>query len=239
MKFKPAFKPAKLLKRYKRFLADAVLEDGSETTLHCPNTGSMRNCSAPGSRIWYSTSDSRTRKYPHTFEIIEVAGKYLAGINTGRANGLVREAIESGLVRALAGYGSVRQEVKYGEENSRIDLLLQEHGGRPGQACYIEVKNVTLAMADGMGLFPDAVSVRGTKHLRELMTIVARGDRAVLFFCVQHTGATCAGPAEAIDPEYCRSLHQALAFGVEVLCYRCQLASNEIVIDQSIPFQWY
>lgn len=235
MKFDPPFRPAILQRRYKRFLADVALEDGSMLTIHCPNTGSMRNCSAPGSRIWFSTSDNRNRKYPHTFEMIEVEGKALAGINTGRANPLVREAIEAGVVTRLGGYRTLRQEVGYGAENSRIDFLLQDHPDAPGRDCYIEVKNVTLGMGDGLGLFPDAVSTRGTKHLRELMHIAGQGGRAVLFFCVQHTGIARVEPAVAIDPAYSRTLREADAAGVELMAWQAEMGPGEIRLARELP----
>jgi sugar fermentation stimulation protein A len=235
VKFNPPFQPAKLVRRYKRFLADVELPDGVVRTIHCPNTGSMKHCNTPGSRIWYSTSDSKTRKYPHTFEMIEVAGKNLAGINTGRANHLVREAIETGSVPSLSGYRTLKSEVKYGQENSRIDFLLQDSSGHSGKNCYIEVKNVTLGMGGGLGLFPDAVSTRGTKHLRELMHIADQGDRAVLFFCVQHTGIERVEPALEIDPQYSATLVQAAAAGVEMMAWQASMSADEIRLVQEIP----
>lgn len=235
MKFHPPFQSAKLIRRYKRFLADVELPDGSVMTIHCPNTGSMKHCNTPGSRIWYSTSDSKTRKYPHTFEMIEVTGNKLAGINTGRANHLVREAIENGKVPSLSGYRELHPEVKYGQENSRIDFLLQDHQGRSGKDCYIEVKNVTLGMGSGLGLFPDAVSTRGTRHLRELMHIVDQGDRAVLFFCVQHTGINWVEPALEIDPQYSATLVQAAAAGVEMMAWQASMSEDEISLAKEIP----
>jgi sugar fermentation stimulation protein A len=235
MKFTPPFQPATLIRRYKRFLADVELPDGSTITIHCPNTGSMKNCNVPGSRVWYSTSDNKTRKYPNTFEMVEVNGKHLAGINTIRANHLVRELIEKGKVSSLTGYASLRPEVKYGKENSRIDFLLQEHPHEPGRACYIEVKNVTLGMGKGLGLFPDSVSTRGTKHLRELMHIVRQGDRAVLFFCVQHTGIKRVEPAVEIDPEYSATLNEAASAGVEILAWQAKMSAGDITLVRQIP----
>jgi sugar fermentation stimulation protein A len=235
VKFASPLQPAKLIRRYKRFLADIELPDGSSITIHCPNTGSMLNCAKPGSRIWYSTSDNEKRKYPHTFEIVEVSGKKLAGINTGRANHLVREAIEGGLVPALDGYQSLRSEVKYGNENSRIDFLLQDNPADSSRDCYIEVKNVTLAMGKGLGLFPDAVSTRGTKHLRELTHIASQGDRAVLFFCVQHTGIDRVEPAMEIDPEYGNILIKAAAAGVELMAWQASINAREIRLVREVP----
>jgi sugar fermentation stimulation protein A len=235
VKFTPPFQTAKLIKRYKRFLADVELADGSSMTIHCPNTGSMLNCNTPGSRVWYSTADNKKRKYPHTFEMIELAGKKLAGINTGRANHLVREAIEDNLVESLRGYQSLRREVRYGNENSRIDFLLQNNPADPGRDCYIEVKNVTLHMGKGRGLFPDSVSTRGTKHLRELMHIAEQGGRAVLFFCVQHTGIEQVEPAAEIDPEYSRTLCEAASAGVEIMAWQAKMNAREITLVREVP----
>ena len=168
MKFDPPLQTATLIKRYKRFMADVELSNGEVLTLHCPNTGSMKNCAEPGSQVWFSDSGNPKRKYPHTWELVSVEGNFVAGINTNRANALVKEALENNVVPALSGYDELRSEVKYGEENSRIDLLLE----RGDERCYVEVKNVTLGMGDGLGMFPDAVSARGTKHLRELKQMV-------------------------------------------------------------------
>jgi sugar fermentation stimulation protein A len=235
MKFTPPFQPATLIRRYKRFLADIELPDGKVITIHCPNTGSMLHCNTPGSRVWFSTSDSKTRKYPHTFEMIEVAGKKRAGINTGRANALVREAIENDVIPALQGYQTLRQEVKYGQENSRIDFLLQDHPQRPSEDCYIEVKNVTLGMGKGLGLFPDAVSARGTKHLRELVHIREQGSRAVLLFCVQHSGIERVAPATEIDPDYSAALVAAAEAGVEIMAWQALMTAREIRLEKAIP----
>ena len=239
MKISPPLSEARLIRRYKRFLADVILADGTETTLHCPNTGSMKNCQPDNARVWYSKSDNPKRKYPFTWELVElpvsfsgVEGNVLAGINTGRSNHLVKEAIASNCIDELLGYDVIRSEVRYGQENSRVDLLLQKGSVTD---CYVEVKNVTLAENNGLGLFPDAVTTRGQKHLRELMEMVAEGYRAVLFFCVQHTGIKRVAPADDIDPEYGQMLRKAVAAGVEVLAYSCVLAPDEIRLDQRIP----
>lgn len=210
--------PAVLLARYKRFLADVRLPDGSEITIHCPNTGSMKNCLLPGSPCWYSVSESKTRKYPQTLEVVSTPGGHLAGINTARTNELVDSALRAGAIHELRGYGAIQREVVYGEEKSRIDFLLSGHP-QDGRCCYLEVKNVTLMEAEGRGYFPDAVSARGSKHLRELMLMVQQGHRAVLLFCVQHTGIKQVSPADHIDPIYGATLRAAMAAGVEVLAY--------------------
>jgi sugar fermentation stimulation protein A len=223
---------ARLSKRYKRFLADVVLDDGRSLTAHCPNTGSMLGCHTPGSRVWLSRSDNPNRKYPHTWELVEVDGGALVGINTGRANALVREAIVSGRIGELAGYEEIRQEVRYGKENSRVDFLLTGKGG----ACYLEVKNVTAAVDDGIALFPDAVSTRGAKHLRELIGILSHaGHRAVLCYCVQRPDVREVRPADEIDPEYGRTLREALDAGVEVIAYRAKLDLEAVVLRERIP----
>ncbi|MEX2366783.1 MAG: DNA/RNA nuclease SfsA [Pseudohongiellaceae bacterium] len=235
MKFDPPLKPARLFKRYKRFLADVVLPDESMLTLHCPNTGSMKNCATPGSVVWYSDSGNPARKYPHTFELVETTPGVLAGINTGRANALVREALDRDQIPELAGYRELQAEVRYGQENSRIDFLLQGHPARPGENCYLEVKSVTLGAGSGLGLFPDAVTARGSRHLRELAAIRQQGHRAILFYCVQHTGIEQVRPADEIDPEYGRTLREAVAAGVEVIAWRAAIRIDEIRLWVPVP----
>lgn len=219
-----------LIKRYKRFLADVQLEDGQEVTAHCPNTGSMRNCAESGSRVWLKDSGNPKRKYPLGWELVEVEGRYLASINTGRANALIKEAIKNGVISQLQGYSEIRSEVKYGE-NSRIDLLLKEDG-KP--QVWVEIKNVTLLEDDGWGSFPDAVTARGAKHLKELMHRVEQGDRAAMVFCVPHTGIQKVRPADQIDPEYGRLLREAKAAGVEVMAYAASIDERSIVIDKEL-----
>lgn len=233
MKIVPPFERATLIKRYKRFLADIRLSSGEEMTIHCPNTGSMKNCWQAETPCWFSRSDDPRRKLSGTLEITTTPDGFLAGVNTNRPNKLVREAIEQGVIAELQGYESIRAEVKYGAENSRIDLLLT---GEELAPCYVEVKNTTLGAGGGRVLFPDAVTERGTKHLRELISMVQQGHRAVLVFCVQHSGADCAGPADEIDPVYGATLRQAIAAGVEVLVYGCRISATEIVIDRPLPF---
>ncbi|TQV68291.1 DNA/RNA nuclease SfsA [Exilibacterium tricleocarpae] len=234
MKFAPPLQQAVLLKRYKRFLADVTLDSGEQTTIHCPNTGSMKNCILEGSPCWFSTSANPKRKYPYTWEIATTPAGALAGINTGRSNALVVEAVETGVITELQGYETLRTEVAYGAERSRIDILLQGRAGETGARCYVEVKNVTLEDTGGRGLFPDAVSARGTKHLRELMGVVAGGDRAVLLYCVQHTDIRWVEPADTIDPHYGETLREAVALGVEVVAYRASLSPLEIVLQRRL-----
>jgi sugar fermentation stimulation protein A len=224
----PPLLPGTLIKRYKRFLADVILEDGSTVTVHCPNSGSMKGCADPGSRVYISRSSNPGRKYPFTWEMVESDG-FWAGINTGRPNYLVREAIENGTAVELQGYETIRPEVAYGE-HSRIDLLLESSGKR----CFVEVKNVTL-VENGLALFPDAVTTRGQKHLNELMRVVREGDRGIIFFTVQRGDGTTVSPADAIDPEYGRLLRLAMMNGVEALAYRARITPQEILLTERIP----
>ena len=230
MKWSAPLARGRLIRRYQRFLADVDL-DGTAVTAHCPNTGSMLGCAEPGSRVWLSRAENPSRKLPWTWEMVE-AGGTLVGINTGRANALVREAIESGAVPPLAGYETLRPEVRYGRESSRADFLLS---GGPRMPCYVEVKNVTAAVTQGVALFPDAVSMRGTRHLRELMAAVRAGHRAALVFCVQRGDVEEVRPADDIDPEYGRTLRRALEAGVEALALRARVSVTEIRLDVPIP----
>lgn len=226
-----------LQRRYKRFLADITTADGESITLHCPNTGSMKNCQEPGSRVWYTDSGNPKRKYACTWELVEVDSRYLVGINTGRANKLVHEALSSGWLDKLKGYNSIRSEVPYGEQKSRIDFLLEDSDRKPNVPCYIEVKNVSLGAGGGLGKFPDAVTSRGQKHLQELLHMHQQGYRAVLCFCVQHSGIDRIEPADEIDPEYGRLLREVAAGGVEVLAYRADfdVAASRIELRSEIP----
>lgn len=220
------------MQRYKRFLADVRLADGSVITAHTPNTGSMLGCAEPGSRVWLRAVDNPTRKYPYAWEMVENSAGIMIGINTGLVNRLVAEAITGGVIPALQGYDSLRQEVRYGSENSRIDLLL-EAAGRP--RCYVEIKNVTAVGADGTAFFPDAVTARGSKHLRELMQVVAEGGRGVLLFCVQRSDAHAVRPADEIDVRYGQTLREAMAAGVEALACRATVTPRAVVLDTMLP----
>ena len=232
MDLTPPLLPALFDKRYKRFFADIIDAKGHRITLHCPNTGSMKNCLVPGSQCWYSLSDNPKRKLPGTLELVPTINGNLAGINTSRPNHLLREAIEAQRIPELSGYQTLRSEVRYGSENSRIDILLQDP--ERGQ-CYIEVKNVTLEEDNGLVVFPDAVTTRGSKHLRELMTMLEQGHRAVLFYCVQVTGAQRMEVAADIDPTYAETLAEAVAAGLEVLAWRAKLGECEIILECPIP----
>lgn len=231
MKFAASLVEGRLIRRYKRFLADVQLQDAGVVTAACPNTGSMMGCCEAGSRVWLSESDRATRKYRHTWEIVEV-GRVMVGINTGLPNALVAEAIGNGTIRELAGYSSVRREVAYGEERSRVDLVLEAPRKK---ACYVEVKNVTAAASKGVALFPDCVSERGTRHLRELVRLKAQGLRPVQLYCVQRGDVREVRPADGIDFEYGKTLREAIAAGVEVLAYRATVTTSQIRLAERIP----
>ncbi|MCF6256030.1 MAG: DNA/RNA nuclease SfsA [Gammaproteobacteria bacterium] len=232
MEFPQPLIEGRLLKRYKRFLADVELKKGEVITAHTANTGAMTGCSEPGSRVWLSISDNPKRKYPHSWEIVEVAPKVLCGINTLLGNHLVNEAIVADRVPELKGYAHIRREVPYGEERSRIDLLLEPSGSAP--PCYVEVKNVTLA-DNGVALFPDAVTVRGTKHLRELTHVVEQGARAVIFYCVQRNDCREFRPAETIDAVYAQTLREAMEKGVEAIAYQADVSVTGIRLTKVMP----
>ena len=221
---------AKLVKRYKRFLADIEMADGTINTIHCANTGAMTGCAEPGYKVWFSTSDNPKRKYPCSWELAESFGKELICINTVMANKLAVEAIENSVIPQLANYQQLHTEVKYGEENSRIDILLDIEG----KNCYIEVKSVTL-LENGNGYFPDAKTARGQKHLRELMSMVENGHRAVLLFAVMHTGIKTVSPAKHIDPVYSELLKEAIEKGVEVYAYKAKITPQELILVKEIP----
>lgn len=225
----PPLLEGRLVRRYQRFLAD-VETAGGLVTAHCPNTGSMLGCKDAGMRVWLSPAANPARKLAWTWELVETAPGVIVGVHTGRSNALVREAIEAGAVPELTGYPTLRPERKYGE-GSRIDLLLQAPG-RPD--CYVEVKNVTAAVEGGVGYFPDAVTARGAKHLRELAAMVAAGHRAVLVFCVQRGDVAEVRPADHIDPAYGRALRDALAAGVEVLALGATVTPQAIALTRRL-----
>jgi len=231
MIFSPKLKPARLVLRYKRFLADVITPGGEALTIHCANTGAMTGCAVPGDRVWYSTSDNLKRRYPYSWELTETARGQLIGVNTLRANQLVGEALRAGVIPELAGYDKLTAEVRYGVENSRIDWLLAAENRAN---CYIEVKSVTLLQQES-GYFPDAVTLRGQKHLRELQAMAELGHRAVLFFAVLHSGITRVAPARHIDPHYADLVLQARRNGVEILCYGAQLSPDGMWLDHRLP----
>ncbi|MDH3446298.1 MAG: DNA/RNA nuclease SfsA [Deltaproteobacteria bacterium] len=216
-----------LIQRYKRFLADVLLADHKIVTAHCTNTGSMTGCKEPGSAVYLSRSDNMTRKLPYTWELIRVQ-KAWVGINTMHPNRLVVEGIDGGIIQELKGYKIMRREVVT-HPGTRLDLCLEG----PDGSCFIEVKNVTLAV-EGAAAFPDAVSERGTKHLKELIRLKRKGHRAVMVYVIQREDCDIFRPADEIDPEYGRWLRRALRAGVEALPYRAIVTPKEIVLTQRL-----
>ncbi|MFN7011742.1 MAG: DNA/RNA nuclease SfsA [Allorhizobium sp.] len=224
MIFSPPLVPARLIRRYKRFLFDAVLEDGREITGFCPNTGSMLGLSSPGSRIWLSEHDSPNRKYAHAFELIEAEGT-VVGVHAALANRLAEEAIRAGLVSDLATYPVLAREQRYGAR-SRIDFLLSAPD-RP--SVYVEVKNVHFVRRPGLAEFPDTVTARGARHLEELMGIVRGGQRAVMLYLVQREDCDGLGICGDLDPAYARTFERAMSAGVEAYAVKCRVTPAEIV----------
>jgi sugar fermentation stimulation protein A len=232
MKFKHPLIPGKLVKRYKRFLADVELESGEIVTAHCANSGSMLSVNEVGARVWLSPANDPKRKLKYTWELIQI-GNALVGINTQHPNALVAEAIEAGQITELVGYDSLKREVKYGQ-NSRIDILL-ESADKP--KCYVEVKNTTMRRdlrAGAAAEFPDSVTARGAKHLIELSDMVKQGHRAVMFYLVQRDDADAFTVAADIDPIYGGHLEKAMKAGVEVVAYTCRLSPEEIRVTNPV-----
>lgn len=232
MQFDPPLQSATLIRRYKRFLADIENQHGLQTTIHCPNTGAMTGCAEPGFKVWYSTSNNAKRKYPNTWELSQTSDKNWIVINTLRANEIAQEALANGHIAQLAGYADIRREVRYGAEKSRIDFLLSNHARQPD--CYIEVKSVTLH-EDSVGFFPDAVTARGQKHIRELIAMVAQGYRAVLLFVIGHSAINCVKPAMHIDPVYASLCAQALQAGVEMYAIKTLISTEKLAPGEEVP----
>ncbi|MBA1193823.1 DNA/RNA nuclease SfsA [Pseudomonas entomophila] len=232
MLFSPELERGRLLRRYKRFLADIELASGEQLTIHCPNTGSMLNCMREGGDVWFTRSNDPKRKLPGTWELSETPQGRLACINTGRANALVEEALRAGVITELAGFDALRREVAYGEERSRVDFYLKYAEG----PAYVEVKSVTLGYPDSaVAAFPDAVTQRGAKHLRELASLARQGVRAVQLYCVNLSGIEAVRPAQEIDDAYAQALRAAVRDGVEVLAYGTRVETTGIVIDRPLP----
>lgn len=228
MKFATSLIKGKLIKRYKRFMADVELENGEIVTAHCANSGSMLSVQDKGAEVWLSPSDNPERKLKYTWEMIRI-GEALVGVNTAHPNKIVEEAILAGQIPELCGYANLKREVKYGK-SSRIDVFLSDPD-KPD--CYVEVKNVTLRRGEAAD-FPDAVTARGAKHLQELSDMVAEGKRAVMFYLIQRPDCQVMGIAGDIDPTYQSELRQAMAKGVEVISYQCHLCETEITISKPI-----
>ncbi|KZK93429.1 Sugar fermentation stimulation protein A [Pseudovibrio sp. Ad5] len=233
MQFDVPLVTGRLIKRYKRFLADVALDDGgAEITAHCANSGSMMGLKDPGIKVWLTPNDDPKRKLKYSWEMLEIDGA-MVGINTSRPNGLVEEAIEAGRIPELVGYEKLRREVKYGK-NSRIDILLEGEGDK---RTYVEVKNVTLAREGGIAEFPDAVTARGAKHLDELADMVREGHRSAMVFLIQRDDCDALVLARDIDPKYGEAFDAAVKAGVEVYAIGCRLDTDEIIADRVIEMR--
>ena len=236
MKLQVDLVPATLLRRYKRFLADVELADGSMITAHVANPGAMLGLQAPGARVWLSKSPSKTRKLPFSWELIEADfgnGPELVGVNTMHPNAIVAEALAANAIPELAGYDTIRREVKYGAA-SRVDFLLEHPSRSP---CYVEVKNVHMMRQPGLAEFPDSVTARGARHLDELAAMVATGARAMMLFVVQIGSSTAFALARDIDPAYGSAFDKACNAGVEAVAYTCRIDHGSIVLAGQVPIQ--
>lgn len=232
MRFSSPLEAGRLVRRYKRFLADIVTDDGEKLCIHCPNTGSMLNCMGEGARVWFQRNSDPKRKLPGTWELVETPQGRLACVNTARANRLVEEALLAGVIKELTGFTALKREVAYGTENSRVDFRLDY----PAGSAFVEVKSVTLGFSDtAVAAFPDAVTTRGARHLRELATLARDGVRAVQLYCVNLTGIEAVRPATEIDPLYTAALRDAVAAGVEVLAYGVEISPEEIRLTHRLP----
>jgi sugar fermentation stimulation protein A len=231
MKFKGPLIRGKLIKRYKRFLADVVLDTGEMVTAACGNTGSMLGLTEPGNAVWLSRSERLTRKYPHSWELVDIPDIGLVGINTSQPNHIVTEAIIAGKVAELTGYANLRNEVRYGV-NSRIDILLEDARRPP---CYVEIKNVHFFRKPGLAEFPDCVTERGAKHLVELSSMVKAGARAVMVYLIQCHNPSRFALADDKDRTYFSEFRKARDAGVEALALTCHVSTSEITVDRAIP----
>ena len=228
----PELLKGRLLRRYKRFLADLEAAEGQVITVHCPNTGAMTGCADPGSVAYYSVSDNPKRKYPHTLEFVETPVG-LVSVNTGRANALVGEALAAEQIISLAGYTDIKAESKIPDGGGRFDFLARN---AKQASAFIEVKSVTLYTKNGAGEFPDAVSERALKHVHALKRMVSLGHRGVLIFCAQHCGINRVSPARSIDPAYAQGLEEAIEAGIEVYAAGCVTDLKTMRIDRTIVF---
>ena len=236
MRFSSGLIEGRLLRRYKRFLADVELETGETVTAHCANPGSMLGLNAPGSRVWLSRSANPKRKLAYSWELIEVdlgRGATLVGINTSSPNGAVAAAIRSGLIPALRGYGGLRREVRYAG-NSRVDILLEDPDRPP---CYVEIKNVHLMRVAGLAEFPDSVTARGAKHLKALSQMTASGARAVMVYFVQRGDADRFTLAHDIDPTYAAAFAETTRAGVEAIAVASEVTHEGLKLPRAIALE--
>jgi len=232
MEFPSPLVRGRLVQRYKRFFADVMLDDGSAVTAHCPNPGAMLGVNTPGLTVWLSKSTDPKRKLAHTLELVETAEGTLTGVNTLHPNRIVAEALEAGAIPELAGYGTVRREVKYGEA-SRVDFLLTSPGRPP---CWLEIKNCHLSRGAGLAEFPDCVAARSSRHLRELAAMAKAGDRAVVLFVVQRMDCDRFSACAELDPAFARTLGEVAREGVEVLVYVCAVDERAVALKGRIPW---
>ncbi|HFE37331.1 MAG TPA: DNA/RNA nuclease SfsA [Gammaproteobacteria bacterium] len=226
----------RLIKRYKRFLADIELAGGEIITAHTGNTGAMLGCSDPGSRVWIYDTENPKRKYRYSWDMVEDLAGNLIGIHTTRANKLVSEGIANGVIKELAGY-EAKPEVKYKNFNTRFDFMLCKNDAP--QHCFLEVKSVTAKRHTDTAIFPDAKSERGKKHLDVLMDALMQGYRSIAFYCIQRDDVNCFSPADEIDPLYAETLRKAHAAGVEIMAYKTRLSPDEIALYQAVPVSLY
>ncbi|MBS8227813.1 DNA/RNA nuclease SfsA [Vannielia litorea] len=230
MRFATPLVPARLTRRYKRFLADAVLEDGSEVVAHCPNPGAMTGLAEPGTRIWLEPNDDPRKKLKYGWRLVEHENGHFTGIDTALPNRALAEALRAGAVPGLSGYETIRAEVPYGEK-SRVDFLLTGKGPE----CYVEVKSVTLMRQPGLAEFPDTTTARGARHMAELAAMARDGHRAVVLFLVQRTDAAQVGVAADIDPAYAKAFAEARAAGVEAMALSCSITPEAITPGAPLP----
>jgi sugar fermentation stimulation protein A len=230
MDFPQPLTRARLVRRYKRFFADVVLDDGTEITAHCPNPGAMIGLNTPGLACWLSRSDDSKRKLAHTLEMVEAQGA-LTVVNTLHPNRLVAEALAADAIPELAGYETHRREVRYGTA-SRVDFLL-EAPDRAG--AWVEVKGVTLHRGAGLAEWPDCVSARGARHVGELAQKASEGDRAVVLFVVQRADCDRFEVCRDLDPSFCRAFDAAVEAGVEVLAYGCDVGLEGVRLGARLP----
>lgn len=234
MKFEPPLHEARLVRRYKRFLADLERPDGSLLTVHCPNTGAMHGCLAPGAPAFYSWKDDGRRKYPGTLEQTTAVSGHRVGVHSARANALFAEAL--GTLDGFRGWQLQQAEARYVYTRSRADfLVLRPTSAGAMQRLWVEVKSVTLLLGDGLGGFPDTVSARATRHMAALTEVVRAGDAALLVWLVQHNGIDRVTPADDFDPAYGAAVRDAVAAGVEVMALRTRQRRDGIQLLGPAP----
>lgn len=233
MRFPTPLVPGRLIRRYKRFLADIALEDGREVTAHCPNPGAMLNFKEPGTRVWVEPNDDPKKKLKYGWRLVELPWGAMAGIDTGVPNRVVGEALAEGRITELADYPDIRAEVAYGK-GSRVDFLVR---GPELSEAYVEVKNVNYRREDDWAEFPDCVTDRGAKHLIELAEMAERGHRAVLLYVVQRNDCGRVKLAPDLDPHYARTAVEAVARGVEMMAYGTEITPDGVRLTERLPFE--